>query len=627
MPKKVFISYAREDLETAKKLFRDLQTAGFEPWLDDEDLLAGQNWRETITREIRKTDYALILMSNRSVVKRGFVQVEQIRALEVLETLPPQDIFLIPVRLEDCEIPDRLGQGNWVDLFSDYEAGLSKVIVSLNAPRVSDGPSAPEPPKTVASEPPLIYISYATIDNHSGWVDTLVSHLTTELAQRIGSRDLFSVFLDRNADSETPNLPPEVMAQIEKAAVFIPVVSPSYVLSDRCKRELNTFVRSMGGRENAHIRVVERLKSDDEKRPGPLANLRASCRLWQQAEGQRAPRILGHPVPNPDRDDLYFQRVFDLSVELAEMIQCFEPETAPIQCAETTTDSLPPVYLADVTEDLLDLRDELERYLDESGFRVLPEREIPSADLETYQAAVAASLAECRVFVQLLSGQAGKTRTLRDGVCRLQFEAAEKAGKVVLQWRSPDSKLDDVSDQGQKELLSGTSVQSVAMSEFRGQVVKRARFKPPKADASPSVSISSGALVFLNAEKRDKPHAEQVAELMKQREVACAFPVWEKDEPDLLKDMEDFILNSDGFIVIYGNVQNTWVRKQLLYCRNLIYRREEPLKAMAIYEGPPPGKPAINFTIPGLTVIRCRDCLDEREFEPFFEALANGGPS
>lgn len=625
MPKKVFISYAREDLETAKKLYFDLKAGGFDPWLDEKNLLAGQNWRQVIPQELRKTGYVLILMSTISVKKRGYVQAEQRMAMEMMEEFPLGDIFLIPIRIDNCETPFRLEGINWVDLFpnENYEAALDKIIRGLNAPRVSEV-LLPAPTVPIPNKPPLIYISYATIDNESGWIDALAKNLRSELAQRIGSRDRFSLFLDKSADSEVPNLPPEVLAHLEKAAFFIPVVSPSYVASDRCKRELNTFIRRIDGPIDGCVRVIERLRIDDDKRPASLYNIRP-YRLWQYKEGKTRPRILGHPSLNPERDSLYFDQVFDLSDDLAEMIKFIVTKSTHDQCPLKSFGTWQTIFLADVTEDLLGIRDQLERYLVESGFRVFPEQEIPQTDSERYQTAVYKMLEGCHVFVQLLSEQAGKTRTLAEGICRLQYEAAKKAGKVILQWRNPNLKVNGVLHSGQKRLLSKASVLAVAISEFKEQVLKRARFKPIKYDASTSATFSSGALVFLNADKTDKHHAEQVAELMAQREVAYAFPVWEKDGPDLLRDMEDFILNSDGLIVIYGNVHNTWVKKQLLYCRNLIYRREEPLKAIAVYEGPPPNKPAINFTIPGLKLIQCHERLDEQKFVPFFEALANGG--
>ena len=58
---KVFISYAREDWETAKRLYDDLSRAGVRPWLDSEELLPGQNWISAIDRAIRESSAILIL--------------------------------------------------------------------------------------------------------------------------------------------------------------------------------------------------------------------------------------------------------------------------------------------------------------------------------------------------------------------------------------------------------------------------------------------------------------------------------------------------------------------------------------------------------------------------------------
>jgi hypothetical protein len=43
---RVFICYAREDKEIAKKLYYDLKHSGIEPWIDMENLLPGQKWRK-----------------------------------------------------------------------------------------------------------------------------------------------------------------------------------------------------------------------------------------------------------------------------------------------------------------------------------------------------------------------------------------------------------------------------------------------------------------------------------------------------------------------------------------------------------------------------------------------------
>ena len=67
----VFISYARQDLDVAKRIFKDLKANGMEPWFDEESLLPGQNWRTEIDREIRNSRFFLPLLSTRSLTKEG----------------------------------------------------------------------------------------------------------------------------------------------------------------------------------------------------------------------------------------------------------------------------------------------------------------------------------------------------------------------------------------------------------------------------------------------------------------------------------------------------------------------------------------------------------------------------
>ena len=128
----IFISYAHEDYEVARRLYDDLATAGLRPWLDKIDLLPGENWRHRIAEEIKTCKYFLALLSSRSLSKRGFVQQELRLALEILEEVAIDEQFLIPVRVDESHPKDaRLAALQWVDLFPDYAAGLAKLLRSL----------------------------------------------------------------------------------------------------------------------------------------------------------------------------------------------------------------------------------------------------------------------------------------------------------------------------------------------------------------------------------------------------------------------------------------------------------------------------------------------------------------
>lgn len=127
--KLVFLSYAREDIEAASKLYNELVEVGINVWFDKESLVPGAKWRLAIRSAISESRYFIALMSSRSVSKKGFVQSELRQAIEVLDEFPESETYLIPVRLDACEAPhDRLKDFQWVDLFPEWEEGANKLL-------------------------------------------------------------------------------------------------------------------------------------------------------------------------------------------------------------------------------------------------------------------------------------------------------------------------------------------------------------------------------------------------------------------------------------------------------------------------------------------------------------------
>jgi hypothetical protein len=148
---KVFISYSREDYETAKRLYDDLEDAGVKPWMDQEDLLVGQKWKEGVRQAIKESDYFLAVISSKAIEKTGYYQTELSRALKELEEQPPDKIYILPVRVDEC-IPkhEMLRDLNWADLFPSYDNGLAKLIRVFET---LGAISSPQTAKPVPKEP------------------------------------------------------------------------------------------------------------------------------------------------------------------------------------------------------------------------------------------------------------------------------------------------------------------------------------------------------------------------------------------------------------------------------------------------------------------------------------------
>ena len=126
---RIFIAYALEDAAIAEKLYAALEDRGYEPWLDRRKLLPGQNWPRRIQEAIENADFFIPCFSGNSVHKRGGFQAEIRYALDCASRIPLDDVFMIPVRLDDCCVPARIQrETQYVDLFPDWDAGLERIL-------------------------------------------------------------------------------------------------------------------------------------------------------------------------------------------------------------------------------------------------------------------------------------------------------------------------------------------------------------------------------------------------------------------------------------------------------------------------------------------------------------------
>ena len=131
-PPNVFICHASEDLNSAQRLYNDLEKFGLNSWFSESSIRGGQNRKVAISKAIRKSRYFLALFSKASVRKRGYFQKEIKEAFEVLEEFPESEIFIIPIRLDKCTIDyQALRDIQWIDMFPSWSEGLDKILLSI----------------------------------------------------------------------------------------------------------------------------------------------------------------------------------------------------------------------------------------------------------------------------------------------------------------------------------------------------------------------------------------------------------------------------------------------------------------------------------------------------------------
>jgi formylglycine-generating enzyme required for sulfatase activity len=138
---RVFLCHASADKPVVRDLYRHLVRDGVDVWMDEVRLLPGMDWKLEIPRVVQKADAIIICLSSQSVTKEGYVQKEIRFALDAADEKPDGTIYILPVRLDACEIPSRLARWQWVDLFSSD--GYRKLRISLRLRAEAVGAAIP----------------------------------------------------------------------------------------------------------------------------------------------------------------------------------------------------------------------------------------------------------------------------------------------------------------------------------------------------------------------------------------------------------------------------------------------------------------------------------------------------
>jgi formylglycine-generating enzyme required for sulfatase activity len=151
---RVFLCHASGDKPAVRALYQRLCAEGIDAWLDEEKLLPGQDWQLEIPKAVRDSDVVIVCLSRGSITKAGYVQKEIKFALDVADEQPEGAIFLIPARLEECQVPDRLNRWQWVSLFEErgYDRLMRALQSRAGALGISISPVAIRPVSTKSAQ-------------------------------------------------------------------------------------------------------------------------------------------------------------------------------------------------------------------------------------------------------------------------------------------------------------------------------------------------------------------------------------------------------------------------------------------------------------------------------------------
>ena len=136
----VFISYIRENRETIDKLYEALTSYGIDVWIDWRSLEPGDLWEHKIRQAIREGAFFIPCFSKEYNDRdESYMEEELNVAIKVLQQKSLDKKWFIPVKLNECEIPDYdIGRGEtlrsfqYVDLSEDWDTGIQKLLESMS---------------------------------------------------------------------------------------------------------------------------------------------------------------------------------------------------------------------------------------------------------------------------------------------------------------------------------------------------------------------------------------------------------------------------------------------------------------------------------------------------------------
>ena len=149
----VFISYVSENIEIVDRLCQQLKSHEIEVWQDRDNLAPGLRWKQEIRTAIRDGAFFIACFSKEYNDRdKTYMNEELTLAIEELRQRPTDRIWFIPVKLNDCEIPDRdIGGGetlrdlHYVNLYDDWNRGIQGILnaVQRESGRASNEHTAP----------------------------------------------------------------------------------------------------------------------------------------------------------------------------------------------------------------------------------------------------------------------------------------------------------------------------------------------------------------------------------------------------------------------------------------------------------------------------------------------------
>jgi hypothetical protein len=530
-----------------------------------------------------------------------------------------------------------------------------------------------------------IFISYGHLDDinpfgqEKGWVDLLHERLLVLVGQALGYEP--NIWRDGHNLQGNDQLDGAISEGITESLLLIPVISPRYVQSDWCNREMESFHateppagEAAPGFRSRIFKVVKTPLPDHLKKREP-EHIRNLIGYQFYAEDE-ATGLLTEFSPDPT-DKQYWRMlnrlVADITKTLIELKHSSEgKQTGPLQVPQviaasattlgnttaTTVSSQAPVtqpngngaspttklvYLAETTSDLTDERELVGDELRQRGYGVLPEQKLPLEEVKETENTIRAALKLCELSVHLVGTRYGSTpEDDARSVVRIQEQLAAEHGSanpgfLRLLWipqglMTPALEIKDERQKSfvaelQTRITAGAELLQTSVEDLKTRVVEK--LNPPTKPIAHADHCSKLKQVYLICENRDRSLVRPIKEYLFKQNLEVITWLDGGDTNSLMDYHRKNLRECDAALVYFGCGDEPWVRKNLEDLEKAYgYGRLNDWLANAVYVGAPQSEQKEDFLTHLVPyVIRNFNSFDPNDLRDFVTAVqaAEGG--
>lgn len=421
------------------------------------------------------------------------------------------------------------------------------------------------------------FISYAHIDNEpltpgqQGWVTQFHTTLQAMLSQRLGEKA--RIWRDEKLDGNDV-FADEIVEQFAKTALLVSILSPRYVRSEWCTRELREFCEAAAHAGGVTIgnksRVFKVIKTPFETAaPLPEAvqqTLGYEFYALDHGETQELDPAFGEQARQQ-----FLSKLSRLAWELAKSLQQLA-QSRPVASADSTGHARSVVFLADCGRDQRNAREQLATELRMHGHEVLPALQLPLAE-DALVPEVRAQLERCALAIHLVGASVGPVPDGPSGRSLVMLEnqlAAERCRQGALRriiWLPAGVSGERAEQQAFIDALQRDAALQYGADLLRGdlEALKGAmhltlrQLDRPAAPAAALTATPAGQqVVHVLMSEADRAASVPLLKLLRAQGLVVTIPVFVGDAGALREANAQLVSGCDALVLFYGAGDEVW---------------------------------------------------------------------